>query len=1199
MATIDLHLFGAPRVNVNGAPTAIRRRKALALLAYLAVTQQPHSRETLAAMLWPESGESHARSSLRRHLSELNKKLGDDRIIADRTSVRVVRGHELRVDVVEFRTLLARCRMHGHTSETMCATCMALLEDAAALYEYDFLRGFTLEDSPGFDEWQRYETEGLRAGLATALQHLGRTYARQGHFVTAIGHVRRWVAMDPLHDSAQRLLVQLYVDSGNPFAAKRQYGEYAELLEVELGVAVEQSFADFYRAIHEEQRPKSPDARGEIHVVQQDGAVSPASALPAFLRDDVEPAKDIQLPFVARDHRISELSQFLDAALSGSGQVVFVAGEAGSGKSSLLQEFAHCAQETHKNLIVAQGTCDVYTGVGDPYLPFRDILQMLSGDVEQLWSAGAITRDHALRLWKLLPRTVNALLEFGPDLVSTLLSPAIVTRVAAQEAVDHSVRNRLQEILERTRGQRPDQGRLFEQYTHVLRSLAADHPLLLLLDDLHWADVSSISLIFHLSRRITDSRILVVGAYRPEEIAIGVDGRPHPLEQVLGELKGRSGELEINLDQEMTAEGRHFVDALLDVYPNRLHEGFRQALFRHSRGHALFTVELLRDLQESGDLLRDEQGRWIEGPHIQWEMLPARVEGVIAKRINRLSGELHDTLTAASVEGERFTAEVLARVQATDAGKLIHQLSAELERKHRLVRAVGVRQIGNRRLSRYRFRHNLFQLYLHDNLDPVRRAYLHEQVGRALEEIYREQDAETDSIAGQLARHFEEAGEIEKATGYRYMAGQRAIHLSANHEAIEHLNTGLTLLRSLPKSHENMQRELRIRIALGVPITAVYGYANPQAESIYSAALELCRTIGDTAQLFPALYGLWRYYAMRAELGTSLDVAERLMRLAQDGGDRSLMVEAERAVGISRFHLGDLRDAREHLERGVALYDVEEDQEHAFVYGHDPLVSCLGYLALTLWLLGYPDQALGAVKRLLPWARELSHPFSLAHAMTVGALQTYQHRGEVQPVDELAPEALALADELGFPFWIGRAKFFGGWAIAVQGEQEAGIAQMREGVDTWRRTGTEAVLPYFLGLLAEANMRAGEIEAAEAMLEEAVSVMQSNGERWWQAELYRLQGDLQLAADVRDPAVESHYRLALETARQQQAKSLELRAAMSLSRLWRQQGKHAEARDVLAEAYVWFTEGFDTRDLKDASRLLDLLGFRGCEPDRV
>jgi hypothetical protein len=327
-----------------------------------------------------------------------------------------------------------------------------------------------------------------------------------------------------------------------------------------------------------------------------------------------------------------------------------------------MNEFAQCAMDAHPELLAASGNCNAYSGAGDPYLPFRDVMAMLTGDVETRWTAGTITRDHARRLWEAQSLVVQAVLAGGSSLVDTILSRealalraamAVPDRVDWLERLDALTRQRQTGEVEL------EQSHLFEQYTNILRVLADEHPLVLLLDDMQWADTGSIILLFHLGRRLTDSRILIICAYRPEEVALGRAGERHPLAKVLFEFKRTLGDVWVDLEQ---AEGRQFMETFLDIEPNRLGEEFRTALFHRTGGHPLFTIELLRAMQERCDLVKEDDGYWIEAPTLDWELLPVRVEAVIEERIDRLDPELRQIVTVASVEGETFTAQVVSEV---------------------------------------------------------------------------------------------------------------------------------------------------------------------------------------------------------------------------------------------------------------------------------------------------------------------------------------------------------------------------------------------------------------------------------------------------------------------------------------------------------------------------------------------------------
>ncbi len=649
MPRLALCLLGPPRLERDGEPVQVSRRKVIALLIYLAVTRQPQGREALATLLSPEFDTGRARNELRRSLSVLNRLLGAGCLIADRETVALNPDADLWLDVEQFRRRLAACDVHDHPPDTACPDCVPLLQEAVALYQDDFLVGFTLPDSLAFEEWGFFEREGLRQALAGALQRLVRWHSEREDYEDAIAHARRWLALDPLHEPAHRQLMQLYAQSGHPAAALRQYRVCLRVLEEELDVPPAAETAALYERIRAERRELAPPAPSTPS--------APSRAVPAFLAPEEAPAEVEKEVFVTRERELAQLERYLASARAGQGQVVFVTGDPGRGKTALMREFARRAMDAHSDLLVATGNCNAYSGVGDPYLPFRQVIQMLTGDVEARWAAGAIDREHAQRLWAALPQAIQALLDHGAPLIDIFLpGAALLSRAAAaaltpggaQAADDAGWLEQLREAIQR---EKPDpdqvaQSQLFEGYTRMLGALATQRPLLLILDDLQWTDSASVSLLFHLGRELASSHILIVGAYRAEEVALGRDGERHPLEKVLAEFKRGFGDVWLDLSGADDVEGRRFVEAFLDSEPNRLGEDFRGALFHHSGGHPLFTVELLRAMQERGDLIRDEEGDWVQAPALDWHALPGRVEGVIEERVGRLDGDLRDLLTS-------------------------------------------------------------------------------------------------------------------------------------------------------------------------------------------------------------------------------------------------------------------------------------------------------------------------------------------------------------------------------------------------------------------------------------------------------------------------------------------------------------------------------------------------------------------------
>ncbi len=911
--------------------------------------------------------------------------------------------------------------------------------------------------------------------------------------------------------------------------------------------------------------------------------------IPGFLSIEGEPAEPKRPIFVGREKELERLDNFLNNALEGKGQVVFVKGEAGTGKTALIQEFTFHAQKTHSDLIVASGKCNAQTGIGDPYMPFIEILGLLTGDVEVIWSAGAISRGHAVRLWNLIPDSVEALLNNGQDLIKTFIpGAAIVSRSEKFASGFPDWLSGIQKLVEQKELLPVDpmlqQSNLFEQYTKAIEALAQKHPLLLILDDLQWTDTGSASLLFHLGRRISGCPILIVGVYRPAEVALGREEKQHPLVPVINEIKRDFGELEMALGEDAD---REFVEAFLDTEPNNLGKEFRDTFFRHTKGHPLFTIELLRGMEEQGLLVKDKENRWVEGPGLNWDALPVRIDAVIEGRISRLTEKLRDVLTLASVEGEEFTAEVVARLQETEVRELIRLLSHELDKRHHLVSAKGIKRLATQRLSIYLFRHILFQRYLYKGLDEVERSHLHEEVGNVLETLYGDQ---ADEIAVQLARHFQEAGVTEKAVAYLLKAGTKAAQLSANEEAIVHFIKCLELLKNLPDSLERKQSELMLQISLPAPLVAVRGYGAPEVEQAISRARELCEQLGESPQLFIARGLLCMFYFMKAEYHKSIEMGEQIKRIAEQADDSFLRAVSYSLMGWPLLNVGEFEKSLDYMNYLIERYNPEEFFPQTFIYGQDTGVIAYSWKSLLLFLLGYPDQALSNSLEAISLARKLAHPFTLAFGLTIGCELHWWLR-DFKTVNKYTEELVPFSSEAGFVYWWGHGIFYQGERKTLEGQVDEGIVQMNKALETLLATGTETCMTRLNARLAEACVKVGQVEEGLAAIDRGFGVLNRHDERYYEAELFRLKGDLLFIQGKTSSAseVESCFQKALEVSRSLKAKSLELRAAMSLSRLKQKQGKQGEARKLLQEIYGWFTEGFDTGDLKEAKTLLDNL----------
>jgi predicted ATPase len=606
-------------------------------------------------------------------------------------------------------------------------------------------------------------------------------------------------------------------------------------------------------------------------------------------------------------------------------------------------------------------------------------------------------------------------------------------------------------------------------------------------------------------------------------------------------------------------------------------------------GVPLFIEELTKTVVESVESIGSSESIG--------SAIPATLQDSLMARLDRL-GTAKEVAQLGATIGREFSYGLLQAVSNRDEGSLQQELK-------QLVEAELVYQRGLPPQAHYLFKHALIQDTAYQSLLKSRRQQLHQQIAQVLEEQF----AETKGMQPELlAHHYTEAGFRQQAISYWQQAGQRAVARSANVEAVAHLTKGLELLKTFPDTPERVQQELTLQLALGLPLTMTEGYAAPEVEQTYARARELCQQMGETPQLFPVLFGLWGFYQVRGEFLTARELGEQLLSLAQTIQDSALLLVAHWALGETLLRVGEFVACREHVEQGIVLYNPQQHRDLAFLYGVDPGVGCRDMAAASLWNLGYPDQALKRSQEALTLGHELSHPFSLGHALLF-ATAVHLFRREGQLAQERAEAVIALAREQEFAWWLAGGIMLRGWALAEQGQTEEGIMQVRQGLAAGQATGAGLERPTLLAALAETHGKAGQVEEGLNLLDEATALMCKTGQRNCEAELYRLKGELTLqqfnvqGSKFKVPSIqhptpstqaeaeaEAYFHKAINIARTQQAKSLELRAMMSLSRLWQQQGKRDEARRMLAEIYSWFTEGFDTKDLQEAKALLEELG---------
>lgn len=642
--------------------------------------------------------------------------------------------------------------------------------------------------------------------------------------------------------------------------------------------------------------------------------------------------------FIGRKTELQWLEEFLKKATAGRLQVAFIAGEAGAGKSTLIEEFIREQESSDPTLITSIGVCNAQTGSGDPYLPFRQVLTSLTTNSEADKSSAEIAETkNTARLKELVRVSTQTLIMYGPDLIGIFVpGGSLLARLPSLLAMNSNLAAKLSERVGKKTDPKAakidptlDQGKIFEQYAAVLKELSKDRTLIFVLDDLQWADSGSLNLLFHLARQLKDSRILLLGTYRPDDVALGRDNARHPLDPILNELKRYDGDIVLDLSRTDSNERRAFTSELIDSEPNHLDPAFREQLFMHTDGHALFTVELLRNLQERGTLVKDKDGCWIQGAALDWDTLPARVEGVIEERIARLPEGLRDTLNVCSVMGYEFIAQVIAHVQKVPDLELAKSLSRELEKRYLLVFEQGETKIGNQFLSIYRFSHVLTQQYLYDGLSAGERRMLHGEIGEILEALSADH---SDQFALQLAHHFDKAGNAEKAIRYWTLAGDSAFQVYAQNEAIAAYTHALELVKEANSDPEQLHH-VYARRGRAMELNGQF----EQALKNYDEMLIAARGFQDRKMELDAQVAASTLYStptavLDPEKGQAL--SEETLKLAKALGDQAVECRVLWNLLLANMHASRLEQAIDYGEKSLSsaysLKSARTDPLHAY-----------------------------------------------------------------------------------------------------------------------------------------------------------------------------------------------------------------------------------------------------------------------------
>ncbi len=862
-----------------------------------------------------------------------------------------------------------------------------------------------------------------------------------------------------------------------------------------------------------------------------------------------------QAAMVGRDAEKALLSELV-AGLAGSrtGGIVTIEGEAGIGKSRLV---SHMIDEARTLGI------PVLTGNGDsiertaPYQAWKGVFPELLG-----YQGDAELEDRHARALALTQSVAGAeSVTYLP-----LLNPALSTDFPESEATTS--------LGDRQRAEKAN-----ELLTAILAALPApEAPKVLVLDDAHWIDSASWSLILQASREIPS--LLTVLSSRPMP-----DPVPEEWNTLLRDPRARS----IHLQPLSVVNSIELVCLRLGV--RRLPDPVAALIRVKTEGNPLFSEELAYALRDSGRLVisGEECSLAPDAGEMSAPDFPSTVNALITSRIDRLIPLQQLAVKVASVIGRTFEFRSLRDVfpLETDTEMLAENIR-ELERND-----IAIPEPDSVEPA-HTFKHILIQDVAYNLMLFAQRRQLHRAVAEWLERTY---EKELASVYPLLAHHWSRAIDeehpetdvVRRAVTCLHRSAVQALRSNANKEAVGLLNEGLRLLALLPDTPDRARTELTLQSTLGPPLIVTRGFAAPEVEKAYTRARELCRQLGNAPELFSILAGLWDFYLVKTQLLKAGELARELHELAKSLGDPELLLPADRALGETSFWLGDPTTAVRHLEQVIERYDPKMHDQDVLRSGQDTGVVCRAFICWSLWLLGYPDRALAMMKETVALAEKLNHPHSVAMTMQ-NLSMIHQFRREVTQTLECAHRLMLLSEEHGFQLWSAGATILHGWALSQMGREREGTEEMAKGVASWRATGAELPVPYYLGLLAQGHMTLGEPGEALKLLDEAITSSNRSGEAWWRAELYRLRGESCAALEPSNRSeAENCFRTALETARAQGAKSLELRAAMSLGRLYENEGRNVEAQRLIAEARRSFNEGAETADLKDAAALIEAL----------
>ena len=857
---------------------------------------------------------------------------------------------------------------------------------------------------------------------------------------------------------------------------------------------------------------------------------------------------------LGREPELAKLRGWLDRAFTGVRQTIFITGEPGIGKTTTVQAFLEQASQVPA-IRIARGQCMEHYGAGEAYLPVLDGFSRL---------CRAPGRDQIIELLRQQAPTWLAQM-------SSLIPPS--ERAALQSQVAGATRERM-----------------MREMADAIEALTSESPLLLVLEDLHWSDYSTLDLVSYLARCQNPARLMIIGTYRPVDVILG----DHPIKGVKRELQAHGLCQEVPLGYLSEAAIGEYLTTWFPVhqFPPRL----KRSIYQRTEGNPLFMVNLVEYLTDQ-KIIVEEQGIWklaVESSEVE-KGVPSNLRELIQKQIERLSPDERTVLEAASVAGMECSSVAIA-AGLENTVEWVEEHCEELARRHQFLSPAWLVELPDGTITpRHRFIHVLYRDVPYRLMPPIRRSQIHHRIGERGIAIYGDR---VNEIAAELAMHFEQSRDWPRAVEYLLQAAENAATRSAHHEAIDLANRGLEALKLLPEAAEHAKGEMKLRTILSGSLMAIKGFASPEVEKINAQGRELFWRHGPSPELFYMLWSLNMYQQFSGNMHTSIEISHQLLQLAENLKDDGLVREARRSLGSVLLLSGQSSEALDQLEKSTALYAQNPDECSRIFFSFDSKVIVETFTGLALLQLGYPDRSAERLSGGLALARELGHPETLVVAAHVAA-QIHQQRGEPHLTRVFAKEALDVAEEYGFSLWVTFGLIELGWAEAELGDAE-GIEKMRRGLAQYELTGAKLRFPYFLGLLADQLSKAGWLDEAFEGITKALALAEQTGEGYVVSELHLIKGELFLTSGKLIKAgklpggsselstqmqARACFAEALTVAKRQRTKYWELKAALSMYRLDLMLGN--SNHNQLAEIYSSFTEGFETQDLRAAKAILD------------